>query len=53
MVLDVEWNTNCRVKDLDCVLYLVVQSCLTLCAPMDCSLPGSYVHGIFLASILG
>ena len=23
------------------VLYLVVQSCLTLCDPMDCSLPGS------------
>ena len=47
MVLDVEWNTNCRVKDLDCVLYLVAQSCLTLCAPMDCSLPGSCVHGDF------
>ena len=25
---------------------LVVQSCLTLCHPMDCSLPGSSVHGI-------
>ena len=25
----------------------VVQSCLTLCNPMDCSLPGSSVHGIF------
>ena len=23
------------------------QSCLTLCDPMDCSLPGSSVHGIF------
>ena len=22
------------------------QSCLTLCDPMDCSLPGSSVHGI-------
>ena len=28
------------------------QSCLTLCNPMDCSLPGSSVHGIILASIL-
>ena len=25
---------------------LVTQSCLTLCDPMDCSLPGSCVHGI-------
>ena len=24
---------------------LVTQSCLTLCDPMDCSLPGSSVHG--------
>ena len=24
---------------------LVVQSCLTLCNPVDCSLPGSSVHG--------
>ena len=28
------------------------QSCLTLCDPMDCSLPGSSVHGIFQARIL-
>ena len=28
------------------------QSCLTLCDPMDCSLPGSSVHGIFQAGIL-
>ena len=27
----------------------VTQSCLTLCDPMDCSLPGSSVHGIFQA----
>ena len=26
-------------------LCLVTQSCLTLCNPMDCSLPGSSVHG--------
>ena len=30
----------------------VVQSCLTLCDPMDCSLPGSSVHGILQARIL-
>ena len=28
---------------------LVAQSCLTLCDPMDCSLPGSSVHGILQA----
>ena len=32
---------------------LVAQSCLTLCDPMVCSLPGFYVHGIFQARILG
>ena len=33
------------------VLCLVVQSCLTLCDPMDCSPPGSSVHGILQARI--
>ena len=31
---------------------LVAQSCLTLCNPMDCSSPGSSVHGILQARIL-
>ena len=30
----------------------VVQSCLTLCDPMDCTLPGSWVHEILQARIL-
>ena len=30
----------------------VAQSCLTLCDPMDCSLPNSCVHGIFQAIVL-
>ena len=30
----------------------VAQSCLTLCDPMDCSPPGSSVHGIFQARVL-
>ena len=30
----------------------VTQSCLTLCDPMDCSLPGPSVHGIFQARVL-
>ena len=31
---------------------LVIQSCLTLCDPMNCSLPVSSVHGILQARIL-
>ena len=30
----------------------VAQSCPTICNPMDCSLPGSCVHGIFQAIVL-
>ena len=30
----------------------VAQSCLTLRDPMDCSLPGSSIHGIFRATVL-
>ena len=30
----------------------VAQSCPTLCDPMDCSLPGSSVYGIFQARVL-
>ena len=29
----------------------IAQSCLTLCGPMDCTLPGSSAHGIFQARI--
>jgi len=30
----------------------VAQSCPTLCDPVDCSLPGSSVHGILQARVL-
>ena len=30
----------------------VIQLCLTLCNPMDCSLPGSTIHGILQARVL-
>ena len=33
-------------------VYGVVQLCLTLCNPMECSLPGSCVHRVFQARIL-
>ena len=34
------------------VCVLATQSCLTLCDPIDCSLPGSSVHGVLQARIL-
>ena len=34
------------------VLCLVPQSFLTLCEPVDCSPPGSFVHGILQARIM-
>ena len=47
--------TNCATWELvetdgnhvymPCVLCLVARSCSALCDPMDCSLPGSSVHG--------
>ena len=35
-----------------CVCAKSPQSCLTFCDPMDCSPPGSSVHGILQAKIL-
>ena len=34
------------------VKLLVAQSCPTLCNPVDCSLPGFSVHGMFQARVL-
>ena len=44
---------NYWLTSLCCCCYSVTQSCLTLCDPMDCSPPGSSVHGISQARILG
>ena len=38
------------IVNILCVL--ATQSCPTLCDPMNCSLPGSSVHGILQAKIL-
>ena len=35
-----------------CVHARSLQSCLTLCSPMDCSPPGSSLHGILQARVL-
>ena len=38
---------------VDCkYFWYILQSCPTLCDPMDCSLSGSSVHGIFQARVL-
>ena len=36
----------------ECVPAQLLKSCLTICDPMDCSPPGSSVHGIFQARLL-
>ena len=40
-----EGNSNYDLNVQYQYLCLVAQLCLTLCDPMDCSLPGSSVHG--------
>ena len=40
------------VKSQNRMMGVCAQSCPTLCSPMDCSLPGSSVHGISQARIL-
>ena len=56
------WDSPGKNTGVDCHFLLqcmkvkseseVAQSCLTLSGPMDCSLPGSSVHGIFQARVL-
>ena len=41
-----------NAEEISIVFSEVAQSCLTLCDPMDCSPPGSSVHGILQARIL-
>ena len=47
MFIHIHRKTYTRMSESE-----VSQSCLTLCDPMDCSLPGFSVHGIFLARVL-
>ena len=46
------WECALSAPNLEVTWSEVAQSCLTLCNPMDCSLPGSSVLGIFQARIL-
>ena len=45
-------HTQSGIAFVVVVVVLVAQSCSTLCDPMDCSPPGSSVHGILQARIL-
>ena len=48
-----EVGMECQLQISTCHVYvLVAQSCPTHCVPMDCSPPGSSVHGILQARIL-
>ena len=46
------FKKECVCVCVGAVLCLVAQSSPTLCNPMDCSLPGSSVHGILQARVL-
>ena len=48
LVLEPLYPTECRIESES----EVAQSYLTLCDPIDCSLPVSSVHGIFQARVL-
>ena len=57
---DTNTSLNCREGILRCKPLVhnsewvkVIQSCLSLCDPMNCSPPDSSVHGILQARILG
>ena len=49
ILTDIYFSQKWNILKLTCVC---AQLWLTLCDPMDCSLPGSSVHGIFQASVL-
>ena len=46
------WWVQLHICHIVCCWCVVTKSCLTLCNPMDCSPPGSSVHGISQAWIL-
>ena len=52
-----EWSHKCHSRGITVILYsplvcVCAQSSLTVCNPMDCSLPGSSIHGLFQGRIL-
>ena len=54
-VLDLSWAQSsdwCCYNSKRGMLFSHTQSCPTLCSPLDCSPPDTFVHGIFQARIL-
>ena len=47
-----EWNVSLQLPATILCCCLAAKSYLTLCDPMDCSPPGSSVHGILQARVL-
>ena len=45
-------HDNLLVPRKHSIVREIAQSCPTLCDPMDCSLPGSFVRGIFQERVL-
>ena len=45
-------HSFCLLTSVAALSCMCAQLCLTLCNPMDCSLPGSSLHGLFQARIL-
>ena len=52
MVPPLRMTGVCKGGMIACMHAQLLQSCQTLCDPMDCGLPGSSIHGIFQARIL-
>ena len=50
--INFKWHIHSKLQKYMHLLCAQSQSCLTLCNPLDCSPPGSSVHGIFQAGIL-
>ena len=45
-------NCLCSLYIMSWLAWEVTQSCLILCDPIDCNLPGSSIHGIFQARVM-
>ena len=43
-----KWIDFMHTESKIVIIVLVPKSCLTVCNPMDCGLPGSSVQGLFL-----
>ena len=51
-VVGMQVGATNTILQINYVLVLISQLCPAICDPMDCSLPGSSIHGILQARIL-